>query len=299
MNTARIGAFAALTLAPFVVCPSASAGPVPWLDQAAAMPSSPAQTSPAPACDRADLQLTLGSAGAYHGQATQEVLLRNRSDARCQLATTPTIEFASARGWQAVANMLPQDAALELPPQATLGVLIGTPGACEATVGPNRQVVQRLRVIASGGAMETTGAHVDVTCGAPTVLRIDRHGPRATPPAAGSLQALTAELHTPLSAVPGSSVEYTVTLKNPTDRPVALTSACPAYEQVLNTADGVIESSSLRLNCTAAGDAVPAHGELQFEMRANVPAGAGHDGGIKLSWRLAHGPAAGAVIPLR
>lgn len=296
MNTARIGAFAALVLTPL----AASATLVPWLDEPAVMPSSQAmQPSPAQPCSRADLQLVLGGAGAYHGQATQEVRLLNRSDARCRLDGTPTVEFASPRGWQAVANTLVDQTAIELPPRATLGVLLGTPGACDATIGPARQVVQRLRVIAPGGVMEATGAHVDVTCGAPRVLRIDQHGPRVSPPAAGSLQVLTAELSAPGMTSAGSIMNYAIVLKNPTDQPVALASGCPAYEQVLNTADGLSESSTLRLNCAGAGDAVPAHGELQFEMRATVPAGAGHEGGIKLSWRLAHGPAAGAVIPLR
>lgn len=296
MTTHKFSAAAALVLAPL----AANAAPVPWINEPAVMPASPAMdASPAQPCSGADLQLVLGGAGAYHGQATQELLLRNRSDARCRLDAAPTVEFASRRGWQAVANTLPQETAVELPPRATLGVLIGTPGACEATIGPDRQVVQRLRVIAPDVAMEAAGAHVDVTCGAPTVLRIDRHGSRASPAAAGSLQALTAELTAPGSATAGSRLDYTVTLKNPTDQPVALSSGCPAYEQVLNTADGVSESSSLRLNCAGAANAVPAHGELQFEMRADVPQAAGHEGGIKLGWRLAHGPAAGAVIPLR
>jgi len=296
MITAKISAAAAsLALAPL----AAAAAPVPWLDEPGSMTVvRPVAATPSAPCEQGDLRLTLGGAGAWRGHATQELRLLNRSSTPCMLNAAPAIELASPRGWHAAGGMASQDTMPDLlPPRATLAVLLGTPGACEATMGPGRQVLRRLRVLApGGGALEVEGAHVDVTCGAATVLRVDLHEAQVAP-TAGSTAVLTAELNAPRSATAGTPLDYVVTLRNPTSQPVSL-AACPSYEQVLNTTSGS-EASALRLNCAGAGGQVPAHGELQFAMRARVPQAPGHEGGVKLSWRLLDGPTAGTVIPLR
>jgi hypothetical protein len=295
MITAKISAVACLALAPL----AAAAAPVPWLDEPGSMTVvHPIGTAPSMPCEQGDLRLTLGGTGAYRGHATQELLLLNRSSAPCLLNAAPAIELASPRGWQAAGSMASQNTLPnELPAHATLAVLLGTPGACEATMGPGRQVLRRLRVLApGGGALEVDGAHVDITCGAATVLRADLHETQIAP-AAGSTQVLTAELSAPRNATAGTQLDYVVTLRNPTGQPVSL-AACPSYEQVLNTTSGS-QSGALRLNCAGAGGLVPAHGELQFAMRARVPDAPGHEGAVKLSWRLLDGPAAGTVISLR
>jgi hypothetical protein len=298
MITAKICAAAGLALAPL----AAAAAPIAWLDEPATlvvMPTEPVDASPALPCRETDLQLTLGGAGAWHGHATQELLLRNRSATTCLLNSTPAVELASPGGWRAAASASGEPVhSLVVPPRGTLAMMLGTPGACDATVGPERRVVRRLRVLApGGGALEAEGAHVDTTCGPPKILRIDQHAPKATSPAPGSTQLLTAELNAPREATAGAPLDYLVTLKNPSDQPIAL-SPCPGYQQVLNTASAQA-GGTLRLNCAGAGGVVPAHGERQFEMRALVPEAAGHEGGVKLSWRLADGPAVGTVIPLR
>lgn len=295
MITVKISAAACLALAPL----AAAAAPVPWLDEPGSMALVRAvSATPSAPCEQSDLRLTLGGTGAWRGHATQELLLLNRSSAPCVLNTAPAIELASPRGWHAADGMASQETMPHvMSPHATLAVLLGTPGACEATMGPGRQVLRRLRVLApGGGALEVDGAHLDVTCGAATVLRVDLHEAQVAP-TTGSTEVLTAKLNAPRSATVGAQLDYVVTLRNPTAQPVSLV-ACPSYEQVLNTSSGS-ESSSFRLNCAGAGGQVPAHGELQFAMRARVPQAPGHEGGVKLSWRLLDGPTAGTVIPLR
>ena len=125
---------------------------------------------------------------------------------------------------------------------------------------------------------------------------MDLHTPTAAP-VAGGLGALSAELTAPRSAPAGATVEYVVTLRNPTGTPVDL-SACPSYEQVLNT-ESSREAGRWRLNCAGAGGRIPAHGQEQFAMRATVPPSSIAVGGVKLSWRLAGGPTAGTIVPLR
>ncbi|WP_374562068.1 DUF4232 domain-containing protein [Ideonella sp.] len=296
-NAQRLAAACAL-LAPL----AAAAAPVAWLDQPATMPTpdTAAAAAPAAPCAQADLALTLGGQGAWHGQATQEVLLRNRSGVRCALSALPAVELQSTWGWQAALAQPADDgaAAVELAPNEVLAVLLGTPGACEATLGPDRTVVQRLRVLPPGGGMlAVEGAHVDTTCGPAAVLRADHHAARNARPAAGSTQALTAQVSTPAAVAGGAPFSYVVTLRNPTDQAVAL-SPCPGYEQVLNTHSGQ-QAAQMRLNCAGAGGSVPAHGEVQFEMRARAPDSSAQEAGVKLSWRLADGPSAGTVIPLR
>ncbi|HEX5684140.1 MAG TPA: DUF4232 domain-containing protein [Ideonella sp.] len=294
-NAHRVAAAWAV-LAPLAV----AAAPVAWLDQPALMPVPDAvAAAPGAPCAQSDLVLTLGGQGAWHGQATQELLLRNRSAARCQLSALPVIELQSASGWQAarVRPMAETADAVELAPNEALAVLLGTPGACEATLRPERTVVRHLRVLPpGGGVLDAAGAHVDTTCGPAMIVRADRHGTRAARPMPGSTESLTVQVTTPATVVAGASFNYLVTLKNPGDQAVAL-SPCPSYEQVLNTHTGTT-AAALRLNCSGAGDSVPAHGEVQFEMRASVPEASAHDAGVKLSWRLAGGPAAGTVIPL-
>lgn len=295
-NAQRLAAACAL-LVPLAV----AAAPVAWLDQPAAMPAPDAlAAAPGAPCAQSDLVLSLGGQGAWHGQATQEVLLRNRSAARCQLPALPVVELLSALGWQAALARPADDeaAAIELAPNEVLSVLLGTPGACDATLGSDCTVLRHLRVLPpGGGTLAVDGAHVDTTCGPAALLRADHHEARSARPAPGSTQSLTAQVSTPAAVASGVAFSYVVTLRNPTDQAVAL-SPCPGYEQVLNTESGM-QAMQLRLNCGGAGSSVPAHAEVQFEMRARAPDSSAQDAGVKLSWRLADGPSAGTVIPLR
>jgi len=99
---------------------------------------------------------------------------------------------------------------------------------------------------------------------------------------------LTAAAAGPAQVHPDERITYTVTLTNPTAKPVTLL-PCPGYlQEVQASAGGVVNGSSsqlYRLNCRAV-DAVAPKGGLRFEMVAEVPAGARAGGSVQVTWRV-------------
>jgi hypothetical protein len=277
---------------------TALAAPVPWLAEAAPAPPSasaevPAATRP---CAAADFRGTAGPAGAWHGFATQELRLERLGAGRCRLDAAPAIELESAAGLrQAVELGRAENAAvresLDLGPGDALQVLVGTPGACDATIGPERRVSTRLRVaLPGGGATLLDGVHVDTICGAARLLRLQPVDTEPAPAPLAALQAAASRVE-----VGAQELRYLVTLTNAGSRPVEL-SPCPAYTQTLST-EAVRSETRWRLACAAAGGRIGAGQSVSFEMRAPLPATLSGPG-VKLAWSLQDGPAAGLVVPL-
>jgi hypothetical protein len=103
------------------------------------------------------------------------------------------------------------------------------------------------------------------------------------------LRRLTSSVTGPATATSGERVSYTVTLANPTDAPVPL-APCPGYLQELSSqgsgdAAGHSSSQLYQLNCRPVA-AVPAHGELRFEMVAVVPAELKAGRQLRVGWRI-------------
>jgi hypothetical protein len=96
-------------------------------------------------------------------------------------------------------------------------------------------------------------------------------------------QALHASITAPARAKFGSTIEYVVTLTNPTDRPVTL-DPCPVYVEGIWTS---VETHPL--NC--APGSIPAGGSVEFGMRIQVPGQGPNfpdpDGVAHLSWAIA------------
>lgn len=118
--------------------------------------------------------------------------------------------------------------------------------------------------------------------------------PVGTPPTPGASEArypwhvLKATLHGPTTVSAGSSLSYTVTLRNPTAAAIALT-PCPSYD-----VDIGLRTSSYGLNCAAAASPTIAPGaSTTFEVRVYVPAsiGVGH---TTLTWKLGWLPDGGS-----
>ncbi|GIF26089.1 hypothetical protein BJ973_003359 [Actinoplanes tereljensis] len=97
---------------------------------------------------------------------------------------------------------------------------------------------------------------------------------------------LTASAEGPPQAAPGDRITYTITLTNPTAKPVTLL-PCPGYLQELSAeANGMVNSTTAqlyRLNCRPA-TAVPARSALRFEMRTTIPKQA--QGTVRIAWRI-------------
>jgi hypothetical protein len=267
-----------------------------------------AQAAPdsARACSAADVKLTAGPAGAWRGQATQEIRIANTGVEACHLPGFPGVQLQPANeapqtvGASEQAPQL-QSARVDLAPGEEVIVLLGTPGSCEAANRPERKVSKRLQLALPGGGVKALdGIHIDTLCGRATVMRFERVQSegmaRATAmKVGGALSQLSGTLSAPDEASRGGLLRYTVTLTNPTASPVSL-AACPAYTQSLYV-DGKSLDASLRLNCAAAGGQIPAKGSVSFDMQVAVPADLAAGSG-KLSWKLDGGPGVGKMIAL-
>ena len=77
-----------------------------------------------------------------------------------------------------------------------------------------------------------------------------------------------------------ATVNYTVTLTNPTSTAIPLT-PCPAYEEVLNVYPDIVDDR-YRLNCGSHRDIAP-HESLTFAMRITSPRSKGE---TKFAWDL-------------
>jgi hypothetical protein len=266
-----------------------------------------AQAAPgARACAAADVRITAGPAGAWRGQATQEIRIANTGSEACHLPGFPGVQLQpgdEAPQTVGASEQAPQLASsrLDLAPGEEAIVLLGTPGSCEAANGPQRKVSKRLQLaLAGGGVKAVDGVHIDTLCGRATVMRFERvqseSAARATAmKTAGALSQLAGSISAPDEASRGGVLRYTVTLTNPTASPVSL-AACPAYTQSVY-ADGKSADTTQHLNCAAAGGQIPANGSVSFEMQAAVPAGLAAGSG-KLSWKLEGGPGVGKMIAL-
>ena len=103
------------------------------------------------------------------------------------------------------------------------------------------------------------------------------------------LRRLTSRITGPATAKPGERVSYTVTLANPTDAPVPL-APCPGYLQELfsqgsGAAPGHSSSQLYQLNCRPVA-AIPAHGEVSYEMVVVVPKELEAGRQLTVGWRI-------------
>jgi hypothetical protein len=270
-------------------------------------PAAHAAPGAARACAAADVQVSAGPAGAWRGQATQEIRIANTGSEACHLPGFPVAQLQptnEAPQTVGASEQAPQLAStrIDLAPGEEAIVLLGTPGSCEAANRPQRKVSKRLQLALPGGGLKTLdGVHVDTLCGRATVMRFDRVQGEAAAramalKASGALSQLTGSLSAPDEAARGGLLHYTVTLTNPGTAPVSL-SACPAYTQSVY-AGGKSADTTQRLNCAGADNQIPANGSVSFDMQVQVPAGLAAGNG-KLSWKLDGGPGVGKIIGLR
>lgn len=280
--------------------PAAGSGAVPWIADPGRAMAQPAAAPAARPCRAADLQVTVGGAGAYQGHATQEIRLTNGAGDACFLPGVPSSTLLFDDGSQESTD--PGRFATsraDVQPGQSVEVLLGTPGTC-AGAGPARsRVATRLRLQpAAGGSVDVPGIQLDVQCGPSSVVLFEVGD--APAPAGVPQSALTASISAPQAAVRGQVLLYTLTLVNPTDQAIPL-SPCPSYSQSLSQpSTGGIRGvhGTWLLNCVSG--AVPARGSVAFEMRLEVPA-AMSAGPAKLYWDLevASGAAAGMGIAVQ
>jgi hypothetical protein len=271
---------------------AAAAGVIPWADVPGTPLSTAASTSAARPCAAADLDIVAGRAGAFRGQATQELDARDRSADACFLAGVPQglVPNAGARSRVSSGEFAAQR--VDLVPGSSAIVLIGTPTACAASgqpiVGSSVQLT-----LPNGDAVTVSGTRIDTECGAPAVVAFEPVSPPDA--AAGPLGMLNVSIAAPPTVARGTVLTYRVTLTNPSATSTTL-SPCPSYSQVLGMGGGAPAQQTLLLNCPAAAS-MATNAAVTYEMRLAVPAST-PTGLTKLSWRLEvpGGPVAGAEV---
>jgi hypothetical protein len=292
---------ASILLAGIFFSGAANANPVaPWLNVPAAEPiQKTAVTVAQHPCADTDLQIVVGQQGARRGYATQEVQMTNRGADACYLSGAPGIQLLPANAAPKALAVHPNASPhvqerTDLAPGDTAVVLIGTPGSCEAAVGPERKVNKRLKIVPPGGGERALeGVHVDTLCGDASILHmhVAQHEAAPTSP----LAQLIGTLSLADGVTAGGVSHYTVTLTNPTNSAIPL-SPCPSYTQSVS-AGGASSSATLQLNCAASGNQIAANSSVTYDMQLNVPANL-KGGNAKLSWKLQDGPSVGTLISL-
>jgi hypothetical protein len=268
-------------------------GIVPW---SSAPPRPPAPARPAavppatPACTADRLRAAAGWEGAG-GSLAGWVRLTSRAGARCHLRGYPAIQLLDQQG-----RALPTTTGRAGGSQVTEVLL--RPGTA-ATVtfvwsnwcGPRPGRVG-LRVALPGGVTLVpaiaagTPRGLAARCdapGAPSTLSRGPFAPQRPEPPPSPLEGLTATIGLPPTAVAGQPLRYTVTLANPTHRPVSLRD-CPNYQQAVLLRDGGKAVERHLLNCGPVGAIGPGQ-RVRFAMVLALPVGLRPGVGV-LTWVL-------------
>jgi hypothetical protein len=154
--------------------------------------------------------------------------------------------------------------------------------------GPNPGPVDLRVTLPAGGtlvpAVEAGTRGLAARCdapGAPSTLSRGPFAPQLPQPPPSPLEGLTATIGLPPAVVAGRPLRYTVTLTNPTDRPISLRD-CPNYQQAVLLPDGGKAVERHLLNCAPVGAIGPGR-RVRFAMVLDLPAGLRPGAGV-LTW---------------
>lgn len=264
---------------------------IPWRDTPPVEPAPSLSPRPvATLCRTADLVLQpIGIDGAG-GTTFHHITVRNAGAAGCALLGRPAVRGIDATS--GVSRTVATD------PVAALGA---AQGSRPATIEPGESALLdldtyggcldgrpetvyrdvRLR-LADGGHLRLPGT-VNATCG---VGLSDWYRPAPPAPDTSAIAKLVASIQAPASARAGGTLDFVVTLTNPTGTGVQL-DPCPNYEIALLAP--VKAGGAYQLNC--AIPAVPAHGSLRFAMRLSIPSFTEYRGPATVQWSLDAGTA--------
>ncbi len=277
-----------------------SAGAVPWANRPA-----PAYTPPAaqvaaaprvryPACAAAGLVGRVSSAfGMGAGQYTRYLVLTNVSGRACTLSGAPSVITGLRPGGRRAALAGPASVSADpnligpanLRPGQSAQLAITTRSMCPGGSCARRSYAQ-VAVGVRGGQVRVSfprSQPLSVLTG--TGIAVSAFGLPAPPQGliSSPLDALTVALAAPSAMPAGTTVDYRVTLRNPTSHAVAL-SPCPSYAEFVAPPGTSLSQDTHRyfLNCGAVS-AIPARGSVTFIMRVAVPSTTGP---AKYGWIL-------------
>jgi hypothetical protein len=279
--------------------PARLAGAVPWTNRIAPAytPSqASAATAPAakyPPCTAAALTGRLGAFGLGAGSYSRYLVLTNAGGSACTLSGGPSgttgvradgtrVRLAGASGERRDSNLI---GPANLLPGQSAQVSLTTTYGCSAQSSCSRSGYTAV-IVGVGGS---GAVRVDFPRGQPfTVVNgiaVSTFGVPVESQAqiSSPLDVLTVSIAMPATLTAGTTASYTVTLHNPTSRPVSL-SPCPSYEEFM-VGLGNSPASGLRryyLNCGAVSQ-IPASGSVAFAIRIPAPTTAGQ---AKFGWAL-------------
>jgi hypothetical protein len=298
----RIISALAVTLAAVLVAactaprttPLAQNTPIAWLDAPTAPPTAPGPPTPAAArtCTAADLPATttFREGNGISQSVSYIVELRNVGPSACTLDTRPQLTRTDVQGQTRTVPTAPWGTSTSpatIAPGETASVLIVWQHGCDGAT----LTYEGISLVEAGKRIAVPGLTLSGTC--PTVALGMWQPPQEADPTPPPLRFGTvgALLDAPATAHAGETLDYVVTLTNPSQATLPL-APCPVYREMIYK-----QMLTYLLNCPAAG--LPAGGSVRFAMRIAVPdyTPTGH---YRLQWMIveAGGESAAASAPV-
>jgi hypothetical protein len=258
---------------------------IAWLDSPAAIPTEPAPTPPPieRPCTAADLPAT--TTFEYSPGISQSmgftIYVQNVGPSACTVTGDPVLYSADAQGHEQVVPVTRSDWAdgpATIAPGERARLLVIFRHSCEGAL--DQYQYRSIEVVQSGRRISVPGLSASGSCPAVDLGRWLLPLPPPGPAPTLRYGSLVPLLDVPATVSAGATLDYVVTLNNPTPAAITLR-PCPVYrEQVFKQVDTYL------LNCDAPGaGTVPAGGSLRFAMRATVSAYT-PQGGQRLTWTI-------------
>src|SRR4051794_30452882 len=239
-------------------------------------------------CTSVDVKVRANGWGAGMGTMAEFIYLTNISATPCTLAGSATAVLGIAGAHEHTFPLSP--GGLGHPPDAVANLKPGQTGWMQITQGeecatdPNGPGFLRVGLELPGGGVVVMVTKRDTAPQAGCELGITPFGTtHVTPPEPTyPTDPIKASITAPTSVRAGTGFDYTVTLTNPTSKPISLT-PCPSYEETaFRKPDPHPDDQTYQLNCDGHRELAP-HDSLSFAMHT---AGIGPRGQGQILWRL-------------
>lgn len=259
---------------------SSVATAVLWIDSPAAPyvePTPAPLPTDAPPCRATDLATKSDAIGFGLGHSNLPIRFVNQSAAACLLAGYPTVSGVTADGKVVPLELVhgsyfgDPGPVTNIGPEGIAAVNVSGGDGCDAALTGTSRVYPTLRIgLPAGGSIDVASNGFDAICG----VSVSQFGVPAADMVAAepALSPLDASIDAPSTVTPGTLLEFTVTLRNPTATSVTF-QTCPAYQEYVASGDGsrwVATVFNYYLNCD--GTTIPPGGEQAFEMHLQLPA---------------------------
>lgn len=205
------------------------------------------------------------------------VSVTNTGSAACTLSGRPNISIAGGPyGPDAVHDSAyftfdyPQASPATMSPGESAYVQIDGSDLCAGPVVSYRDV----ELVMSDGRPLATGQSMRSSCGLGVGYWFVNPPDSAREPVHSAAASLIATIDKPLDVQPGRTLDYTVSLHNPSDEAFTIVEPCRDYVQVISDGTRTVRNSHA-LNCAAWDGVIPGRGSVRFQMKAEIPAGFG------------------------